>query len=190
MDAGIRALDHELSNAVETADGGLTWNYVANAGGIVSPYWDRGTAGVGAVVLRYACVRPDVPRYRTLLEKITVDERPYWNSELNGHNPEAFLRRCSRASEHPHRTAATLESAMGGNIPRATARKPRQDGFSHPLIAAQDQPRHPSRGPSLHAYDSDSSPDSSNSQSPACSPRLRLARISASGHPVGTSMAK
>jgi len=53
IEFGRRALDFELAHGVQTADDGLTWAYTTSNNSIISPYWDRGSAGIGAVTLRY-----------------------------------------------------------------------------------------------------------------------------------------
>lgn len=53
LDAGVRALEFELSHAVSVDDATLSWPYRTDFTSIVLPYWAYGSAGIGSVILRY-----------------------------------------------------------------------------------------------------------------------------------------
>ncbi len=77
LDAGVRALDYDLSRGVATRDGGLSWRRKDDSATIVYPYWRYGSAGVGAVLIRYHALLGD-DRYLPYLEKIFLDlDRKY-----------------------------------------------------------------------------------------------------------------
>lgn len=48
-----RALQFDLAQAVPNEDGGVSFPYKLNYGSYVCPYWEFGSAGIGAVALRY-----------------------------------------------------------------------------------------------------------------------------------------
>ncbi len=77
LDAGIKALDYDLSSGVETPDGGLSWRRQDDDHSIIYPYWKHGSAGVGMALIRYySLLGPE--RYGEYLEKIFLDlERKY-----------------------------------------------------------------------------------------------------------------
>lgn len=72
LDAGIRALDFDLSRGVETRDGGLSWRRYDNDATVIYPYWRFGSAGIGTVLIRYHSLLGD-ERYRDPIEKIFID---------------------------------------------------------------------------------------------------------------------
>ncbi len=75
--AGQQALDFDLSFAIETKDGGLSWPESVQGQSPVYPYWRFGSAGMGQVVLRYNKLLAN-DSYRFILEKIFVDtDRKY-----------------------------------------------------------------------------------------------------------------
>jgi len=75
--AGQQALDFDLSFAIETRDGGLSWPESVQSESPVYPYWKVGSAGIGQVVLRYHKLLAN-DSYRFILEKIFVDtDRKY-----------------------------------------------------------------------------------------------------------------
>ena len=59
-DAGRRALRYIVTKGVETPDGGLTWR-IQEGHPTVTPYWRWGSAGIGAVMLRYRAALGDSP---------------------------------------------------------------------------------------------------------------------------------
>ena len=72
-----QALNFDLSFGVENKDGGLAWPYSPTDRSIVSPYWRFGSAGVGAVVLRFWRLLQE-PSYFSILEKIFIQtDRKY-----------------------------------------------------------------------------------------------------------------
>ena len=74
---GQQALDFDLSFAIETRDGGLSWPESVQSESPVYPYWKVGSAGIGQVVLRYHKLLSN-DSYRFILEKIFVDtDRKY-----------------------------------------------------------------------------------------------------------------
>jgi serine/threonine protein kinase len=74
---GERALDFDLSFAVPTRDGGLSWRQSPAGNSPVYPYWKFGSAGIGAVLLRYHRLL-GLDRYRSILDKIWIDtDRKY-----------------------------------------------------------------------------------------------------------------
>ena len=72
LDAGIRALDFDLSRGVETRDGGLSWRRHDDNATIIYPYWRFGSAGIGMVLARYYSLLGD-ERHREPIEKIYLD---------------------------------------------------------------------------------------------------------------------
>lgn len=77
LDAGQEALQYDLSFAVETKDGGLSWAQSVDLRSPLYPYWRLGSAGIGRVVLRFyrALKNHDL---RAILEKIFVEsDRKY-----------------------------------------------------------------------------------------------------------------
>lgn len=75
--AGQEALDFDLSFAVETKDGGLSWPQAAESRSPLYPYWRFGSAGIGRVALRFyrALENQDL---RAKLEKIFIEcDRKY-----------------------------------------------------------------------------------------------------------------
>ncbi|HKV94702.1 MAG TPA: class III lanthionine synthetase LanKC [Candidatus Angelobacter sp.] len=75
--AGQGALNFDLSFARETRDEGLSWAHSDHVASPLYPYWRFGSAGVGAVVLRYYRLLRD-PQYRSLLEQIFIEvDRKY-----------------------------------------------------------------------------------------------------------------
>lgn len=75
--AAIRALDFDLFHAVERPEGGLSWRRSDANLSIVSPYLKNGTAGVGAVCLRFWTALKD-PRYLGFVERMHADcDRKY-----------------------------------------------------------------------------------------------------------------
>jgi serine/threonine protein kinase len=86
IDIGERALSFDLSQARDTEDGGISFPYRANYDQFVCPYWEFGSAGIGAALLRYQLVRPR-PQYDELLAKLLIElERKYTMipGKLNG----------------------------------------------------------------------------------------------------------
>jgi len=74
---GQQALDFDLSFAIETEDGGLSWPESVQSQSPVYPYWRFGSAGMGQFVLRYQSLLGN-DSYRFILEKIYVDtDRKY-----------------------------------------------------------------------------------------------------------------
>jgi serine/threonine protein kinase len=72
LNAGQQALEFDLSLAVETRDGGLSWPERASVSAPLFPYWRFGSAGIGSSLLRYyAYLGTD--RYRSLLTRIFID---------------------------------------------------------------------------------------------------------------------
>lgn len=53
-DAAESGLLHDIAHARETPDGGLSWTYKKGVPSALLPYWQWGSAGVGAAVCRYA----------------------------------------------------------------------------------------------------------------------------------------
>lgn len=75
--AGRDMLESELSAAIHTEDGGLSWGRAADARNTGYPYWRYGSAGIGATVVRYHNVLGN-DIYRQTLEKIFIDtDREY-----------------------------------------------------------------------------------------------------------------
>jgi serine/threonine protein kinase len=74
---GEAALSFDLSFAVETKDGGLSWPASVDAPNILLPYWRMGSAGIGRVVLRYFRLLAE-KKYEDILERIFLDtDRKY-----------------------------------------------------------------------------------------------------------------
>lgn len=75
--AGQEALEFDLSFAVETKDGGLSWPHSPESRSPLYPYWRFGNAGIGRVVLRFyrALKNPD---FSALLERMFIEcDRKY-----------------------------------------------------------------------------------------------------------------
>jgi serine/threonine protein kinase len=74
---GQQALEFDLSFAVGTKDGGLSWGSSADEQSPLYPYWRFGSAGIGKVALRFEALLGE-GRYRSPLEKIFIDtDRKY-----------------------------------------------------------------------------------------------------------------
>ncbi|HEY6253198.1 MAG TPA: class III lanthionine synthetase LanKC [Candidatus Angelobacter sp.] len=77
LDIGLQALDFDLSAAVPTKDGGLSWGESVDLPSPLYPYWRFGSAGVGMVTARYERLTGSM-RYRSILEQIFIDtDRKY-----------------------------------------------------------------------------------------------------------------
>jgi serine/threonine protein kinase len=77
LEAGRQGLEFDLSFAVTTKDGGLSWRQATQGQSPLFPYWRFGSAGIGTAVLRYAKVL-ETEHYREILEKIFIDtDRKY-----------------------------------------------------------------------------------------------------------------
>lgn len=77
LEAGRRGLEFDLSFAVTTKDGGLSWRQATQGQSPLFPYWRFGSAGIGMAVVRYARVLGTEP-YGPILEKIFIDtDRKY-----------------------------------------------------------------------------------------------------------------
>lgn len=75
--AAVRALDFDLFHAVERPEGGLSWPRSDANLSIVSPYLKNGTAGVGAVCLRFWSALKN-SRYLGFVERMHADcDRKY-----------------------------------------------------------------------------------------------------------------
>jgi serine/threonine protein kinase len=76
LEAGRQGIEYELSRAILTQDGGLTWPI--HEGHVTSaPYLRYGGAGVGMSLLRYWGVTGE-PAYRDALDQIAIDaDRKY-----------------------------------------------------------------------------------------------------------------
>lgn len=75
--AAVRAMDFDLAQGAETAEGGLSWRRDSENQKVVSPYWKQGSAGVGIVALRFLRALGG-SRYREVIEKIHMDcDRKY-----------------------------------------------------------------------------------------------------------------
>lgn len=72
FDAGVQALDFDLSAAITTKDGGLSWKAELGTSSTVYPYWRFGSAGIGSVAVRFQHLLGS-PRYSSILEQIFVD---------------------------------------------------------------------------------------------------------------------
>lgn len=72
LEAGRAGLQFDLAHGRETKDGGLSWPSHAGVESPLYPYWRTGSAGIGAVVLRF-CQLPSEGSYREILEKIFID---------------------------------------------------------------------------------------------------------------------
>ena len=72
LNVGQRALDFDLSFALETKDHGFSWRQAASGSSPLFPYWRFGSAGIGASVLRYYSFL-GTERYKSILEKIFID---------------------------------------------------------------------------------------------------------------------
>jgi serine/threonine protein kinase len=74
---GRSGLEYDLSQAVTTKDGGVSWRESAQGKSPLYPYWQYGSAGIGMSVLRYWRLLRN-PEYLAILEKIYVDtDRKY-----------------------------------------------------------------------------------------------------------------
>jgi len=71
-DAALRALTYDLSRGVPSDDGGVTWTHSESLQSIVLPYWSYGSAGIGAVALRFKSLRAEAA-VDDHLEKIFID---------------------------------------------------------------------------------------------------------------------
>jgi class III lanthionine synthetase len=77
LNAGRRALDCDLSAAVATRDGGLSWPESTASSATVYPYWRFGSAGIGTALRRFQSVVA-CPRYDSILNRIFIDtDRKY-----------------------------------------------------------------------------------------------------------------
>lgn len=72
LEAGKRALEHDLSYGVSTQEGFFSFPEDTVNTAVVLPYWDPGTAGLGTALLRYAMVTKS-ERFRDLLPKLIPD---------------------------------------------------------------------------------------------------------------------
>jgi len=73
----VAALDYDISYAVDTDNGGLTWSKKSGANDILYPYLEYGSAGMGISCLRYLKKLKDV-KYLNLVNKIHIDcDRKY-----------------------------------------------------------------------------------------------------------------
>ena len=74
---GQQGMEFDLSWAIETMDGGLSWPKFAQAFSPVYPYWRWGSAGIGMALLRFHKLL-DIRRYREVLDRIFIDaDRKY-----------------------------------------------------------------------------------------------------------------
>jgi len=77
LEAGRKGLEFDLSFAVTTKDGGLSWRQATQGQSPLFPYWRFGSAGIGMAVLRFARLL-GTEHYRSVLEKIFIDtDRKY-----------------------------------------------------------------------------------------------------------------
>ncbi|HEV8492205.1 MAG TPA: class III lanthionine synthetase LanKC [Candidatus Angelobacter sp.] len=77
LEAGRRGLEFDLSFAVTTKDGGLSWRQATQGQSPLFPYWRFGSAGIGTAVLRFARLL-GTEHYQSVLEKIFIDtDRKY-----------------------------------------------------------------------------------------------------------------
>jgi serine/threonine protein kinase len=77
LEAGHKGLDFDLSFAVTTKDGGLSWREATQGQSPLFPYWRFGSAGIGMTVVRYARLL-GTDGYNQILEKIFTDtDRKY-----------------------------------------------------------------------------------------------------------------
>lgn len=77
LDAGVRALDYDLACGVDSRDGGLSWRRCDDEAKIIYPYWQYGSAGVGAALVRYRSLLGD-ERYDEVLDRVFLDlDRKY-----------------------------------------------------------------------------------------------------------------
>jgi tRNA A-37 threonylcarbamoyl transferase component Bud32 len=75
--AAVSAMEHDLSQGVETPDGGLSWRRDSENLKVVSPYLKQGSAGVGVAALRFLRATGEA-KYRTVVDRIFVDcDRKY-----------------------------------------------------------------------------------------------------------------
>lgn len=70
--AAVRALDHDISLGTVTPEGGLSWPRDTGPGGPMLPYFEYGSAGIGAACLRVMKATGE-KKYAGTLEKILVD---------------------------------------------------------------------------------------------------------------------
>lgn len=77
LDAGQEALEYDLSFAVETRDGGLSWAQTTDSKSPLYPYWQFGGAGIGRVALRFYRLLKN-EQLRLILERIFIEsDRKY-----------------------------------------------------------------------------------------------------------------
>ena len=70
-------MEFDLSFAVNTADGGLSWRQATRGTSPLFPYWRFGSAGIGIVTARFQRLIGS-QRYQSVLEKIYIDtDRKY-----------------------------------------------------------------------------------------------------------------
>lgn len=72
LQAGVDALRFELHRAVTTRDEGWSWTYAADRPSAVLPYFEYGSAGVGAVAARFYSTT-GLQEYRDALDRIRKD---------------------------------------------------------------------------------------------------------------------
>jgi hypothetical protein len=89
LDLGRQGLDFELSRSVVNKDGGRSWQRSDQETNILLPYWRHGSAGIGAVLVRYAVLTRE-PAFTAHLEEIALDTRrkyavfPGYHAGLSG----------------------------------------------------------------------------------------------------------
>lgn len=77
LETGQEALEFDLSFAVKTKNGGLSWARTANSTSPLYPYWHFGGAGIGRVALRFYRLLKD-EQLRAVLEGIFIEsDRKY-----------------------------------------------------------------------------------------------------------------
>lgn len=77
LDAGVKGLGFDLSRGVTNLDRGLAWRRYDDESRILYPYWRYGSAGVGAVAVRYHALLGDEV-YSEAIENIFLDlDRKY-----------------------------------------------------------------------------------------------------------------
>jgi lantibiotic modifying enzyme len=75
--AGTQALEFDLSAAIATRDGGVSWAESTASASTLYPYWRFGSAGIGTALLRFQRVM-ESPRYASILNSIFIDtDRKY-----------------------------------------------------------------------------------------------------------------
>jgi lantibiotic modifying enzyme len=73
----VAALDYDISHAVKTDNGGLTWSKKSGTNDILYPYLEYGSAGIGIACLRYLKKLKDA-KYLDLINKIHIEcDRKY-----------------------------------------------------------------------------------------------------------------